>query len=112
GSAGGGRQRRRGASRRASAAILKRAPSAFVGPSPPRRVSSGAPAAVPAMIERIQTMTAPVVVTGAAGFIGMHTCRRLLRDGRRVVGIDNLNAYYDPRLKRARLATLEAQEGF
>ena len=57
-------------------------------------------------------MDAPVIVTGAAGFIGMHLCRRLLADGRRVVGIDNLNDYYDPRLKRARLATLGRSEGF
>ena len=57
-------------------------------------------------------MSFPVIVTGAAGFIGMHLCRRLLAEGRAVVGIDNLNDYYDPRLKRARLATLEAFEGF
>ena len=57
-------------------------------------------------------MSAPVIVTGAAGFIGMHLCRRLLADGRRVVGIDNLNDYYDPRLKRARLAALAGFEGF
>jgi UDP-glucuronate 4-epimerase len=57
-------------------------------------------------------MNSPVLVTGAAGFIGMHLCRRLLAEGRAVVGIDNLNDYYDPRLKRARLATLEAFEGF
>jgi len=58
------------------------------------------------------SMSSPVIVTGAAGFIGMHLCRRLLADGRAVVGIDNLNDYYDPRLKRARLATLEAVGGF
>jgi UDP-glucuronate 4-epimerase len=57
-------------------------------------------------------VSAPVIVTGAAGFIGMHLCRRLLADGRRVVGIDNLNDYYDPRLKRARLAALAGFEGF
>jgi len=57
-------------------------------------------------------MNAPVLVTGAAGFIGMHLCRRLLADGRAVVGIDNLNDYYDPRLKCARLAALADQEGF
>ncbi|RPH60510.1 MAG: NAD-dependent epimerase/dehydratase family protein, partial [Burkholderiales bacterium] len=57
-------------------------------------------------------MSSPVIVTGAAGFIGMHLCRRLLGDGRRVVGIDNLNDYYDPQLKRARLATLAGFEGF
>jgi UDP-glucuronate 4-epimerase len=48
----------------------------------------------------------PILVTGAAGFIGFHVARSLLADGRAVVGIDNLNAYYDPRLKEARLAEL------
>jgi UDP-glucuronate 4-epimerase len=48
----------------------------------------------------------PILVTGAAGFIGFHVARRLLEDGRDVVGIDNLNAYYDPKLKEARLAEL------
>jgi UDP-glucuronate 4-epimerase len=48
----------------------------------------------------------PVLVTGAAGFIGFHVCRRLLDAGVAVVGVDNLNAYYDPRLKRARLEIL------
>ncbi|NND44301.1 MAG: NAD-dependent epimerase/dehydratase family protein, partial [Xanthomonadales bacterium] len=44
-----------------------------------------------------------ILVTGAAGFIGFHLASRLLRDGHRVTGLDNLNAYYDPELKRARL---------
>ena len=48
----------------------------------------------------------PVLVTGAAGFIGFHVARRLLEAGRAVVGVDNLNAYYDPALKEARLAEL------
>ena len=47
-----------------------------------------------------------VLVTGTAGFIGMHTARRLLADGHSVVGIDSLNPYYDVALKRARLAQL------
>lgn len=47
-----------------------------------------------------------VLVTGAAGFIGMHTCLRLLARGEQVVGIDNLNDYYDPQLKRDRLSRL------
>jgi UDP-glucuronate 4-epimerase len=55
---------------------------------------------------------APVLVTGAAGFIGMHVCRALLQAGRPVVGIDNLNAYYDPQLKRDRIAQLEPLGGF
>jgi UDP-glucuronate 4-epimerase len=49
-----------------------------------------------------------VLVTGAAGFIGMHVARRLLAGGHAVIGIDNLNAYYDTRLKQARLAELAA----
>jgi UDP-glucuronate 4-epimerase len=53
-----------------------------------------------------------VVVTGAAGFIGMHTSLLLLARGDEVVGIDNLNDYYDVSLKEARLARLRAHEGF
>ena len=53
-----------------------------------------------------------VLVTGAAGFIGMHTVRALLDRGEQVIGIDNLNAYYDPALKQARLAELEGRNGF
>ena len=53
-----------------------------------------------------------ILVTGAAGFIGFHIARRLLEDGRPVVGIDNLNAYYDPKLKEARLAELGKLPGF
>ncbi len=55
---------------------------------------------------------ASILVTGAAGFIGFHLCRRLLDEGRAVVGLDNLNDYYDPDLKRARLALLEGRPGF
>jgi UDP-glucuronate 4-epimerase len=53
-----------------------------------------------------------ILVTGAAGFIGMHVCQLLLARGESVVGIDNLNDYYDPRLKQARLARLTAHAGF
>jgi UDP-glucuronate 4-epimerase len=49
----------------------------------------------------------PILVTGAAGFIGMHTTLRLLAKGESVVGIDNLNDYYDVTLKEARLARLQ-----
>jgi UDP-glucuronate 4-epimerase len=53
-----------------------------------------------------------LLVTGAAGFIGMHSCKRLLERGHEVFGIDNLNAYYDPALKRARLEQLRPFSGF
>ena len=53
-----------------------------------------------------------VLVTGAAGFIGYHVARALLARGETVVGIDNLNDYYAPALKRARLATLTGDAGF
>ena len=54
----------------------------------------------------------PVIVTGAAGFIGYHVARRLLDRGDEVVGIDNLNDYYDVSLKEARLARLTPCERF
>jgi UDP-glucuronate 4-epimerase len=54
----------------------------------------------------------PVLVTGAAGFIGFHVARRLLESGQAVIGIDNLNSYCDPALKRARLAELAPAKGF
>lgn len=54
----------------------------------------------------------PVLITGAAGFIGYHVAERYLAAGRPVIGIDNLNAYYDVGLKQARLARLEAHAGF
>jgi UDP-glucuronate 4-epimerase len=54
----------------------------------------------------------PVLVTGAAGFIGMHVSRELLARGEAVVGIDNLNDYYDPQLKRDRIAQLQPLAGF
>ncbi len=57
-------------------------------------------------------MSTPVLVTGAAGFIGYHLAERLLREGRRVVGLDNLNDYYNVSLKRARLAELQKHAGF
>ena len=53
-----------------------------------------------------------ILVTGAAGFIGMHASLRLLQRGDEVVGVDNLNDYYDVRLKQARLQQLTAFPGF
>jgi UDP-glucuronate 4-epimerase len=53
-----------------------------------------------------------ILVTGAAGFIGMHVCERLLERGERVTGVDNLNDYYDVRLKHARLERLTKYPGF
>jgi UDP-glucuronate 4-epimerase len=54
----------------------------------------------------------PVLVTGAAGFIGFCFARRLLESGRAVIGIDNVNHYYDPALKEARLAKLHEHPRF
>jgi UDP-glucuronate 4-epimerase len=54
----------------------------------------------------------PILVTGAAGFIGFHVARRLLAEGCTVVGLDNLNAYYDPALKAARLNILQGEARF
>jgi UDP-glucuronate 4-epimerase len=56
--------------------------------------------------------TDPVLVTGAAGFIGHATAHRLLERGERVIGIDIVNDYYDPALKEARLATFEGRNTF
>jgi UDP-glucuronate 4-epimerase len=53
-----------------------------------------------------------ILLTGAAGFIGYHVSRRLLEGGGEVVGVDNVNDYYDPALKEARLAMLRGMRGF
>lgn len=57
-------------------------------------------------------MTSPILVTGAAGFIGHAVSHRLLARGERVLGVDNVNDYYDPALKEARLATVAGIDGF
>jgi UDP-glucuronate 4-epimerase len=54
----------------------------------------------------------PILVTGAAGFIGFHVAQRLLQDGHDVVGVDSFTPYYDVALKEARFARLTAQSGF
>ena len=59
-----------------------------------------------------QTTEKTILVTGAAGFIGYHLSKRLLSSGYRVVGVDSMNDYYDPALKRARLGELTAFERF
>jgi UDP-glucuronate 4-epimerase len=56
--------------------------------------------------------TSSILITGAAGFIGFHLARRLCADGWTVYGLDNLNDYYDPALKEARLTQLEGFKNF
>ncbi len=53
-----------------------------------------------------------ILITGAAGFIGFHLTERLLTHGYRVIGVDNVNDYYDPRIKRRRLALVSAHKQF
>ena len=57
-------------------------------------------------------MREPILITGVAGFIGLHLARRFLADGWPVLGLDNLNDYYDPHLKRARVRELKDQPRF
>lgn len=54
----------------------------------------------------------PILVTGAAGFIGFHVARRLVEAGRDVIGVDNLSPYYDPKLKQARMQELAGAKNF
>jgi UDP-glucuronate 4-epimerase len=63
-------------------------------------------------VSRPESQGMRILVTGAAGFIGFHTTRALLDRGDEVIGLDNLNAYYDPTLKQARLAQLQGRNGF
>ncbi|HXC90239.1 MAG TPA: SDR family NAD(P)-dependent oxidoreductase, partial [Stellaceae bacterium] len=53
-----------------------------------------------------------ILVTGVAGFIGFHTAKALAERGERVIGVDNVNDYYDPRLKEARLEELRGRPSF
>jgi len=62
-------------------------------------------------VEKEETMKR-ILVTGAAGFIGFHLCKRLLEEGKEVTGIDNLNPYYDPKLKEDRLKILQDFKDF
>lgn len=66
----------------------------------------------PAAVDLHAVLKRPILVTGAAGFIGYHVAKRLLESGYQVVGVDSLNAYYDPRLKNARLLNLQASQAF
>ncbi len=59
-----------------------------------------------------QSATKIILVTGSAGFIGFHTAKKLLENGHIVIGADSFNDYYDPSLKKARNAILEAFEGY
>jgi UDP-glucuronate 4-epimerase len=84
----------------------------YAPPSTVGRAQTAAPRVDDAIAWKEATLHEPVLVTGAAGFIGMHVARRLLADGRDVVGVDNLNAYYDPQLKAARISELETSANF
>lgn len=53
-----------------------------------------------------------MIITGCAGFIGFHLCYRLLSEGNHIIGIDNINQYYDPTLKKARLEQLQSFKNF
>ena len=64
------------------------------------------------ILQRKTIVSEPVLVTGCAGFIGFHTAAKLLDMNRRVVGIDNVNAYYSQHLKRDRLSELAQRPGF
>lgn len=64
------------------------------------------------MGRRLATTSSPILITGAAGFIGFHVARKFLGRGVAVVGVDNLNAYYDTALKDARLALLRDSNRF
>ena len=52
------------------------------------------------------------LITGSAGFIGYHLVKRLCGEGKSVIGIDNINDYYDPKLKTDRLSSLENLDNF
>jgi UDP-glucuronate 4-epimerase len=96
-------------------------PTSIIGLRPHclRKINAGNRAATCALLnsrcylESVGARVAhPIIVTGAAGFIGHAVSRRLLAEGEKVIGIDNLNDYYDPKLKRARLETLLSLSDF
>ena len=63
-------------------------------------------------MSRFDSEKGPILVTGAAGFIGANVCRDLLEKGCHVVGVDNLNDYYDVALKQRRLELLNRHPNF
>ncbi|WP_035017037.1 NAD-dependent epimerase/dehydratase family protein [Caulobacter vibrioides] len=63
-------------------------------------------------MDQTPVIVPPVIVTGAAGFVGCHVAERLLERGETVIGVDVFNAYYDPALKEARAARLESRRGY
>src|SRR5688572_4218170 len=82
--------------------------------SPPRR-KGATPVAQAHLSDRLHAsnlLPMTILVTGAAGFLGMHVAKRLLQRGERVVGVDNMDAYYSLELKEARLAELEEDANF
>jgi UDP-glucuronate 4-epimerase len=78
----------------------------------PRRPAAATAKEIRLIALQLKRFFMTIVVTGAAGFIGHHLSSALLDSGRKVLGIDNLNDYYDVRLKHARLARLTARPGF
>ena len=81
-------------------------------PEPPHGRPKAASAPLGGSEPRAAGSVGVTLITGCAGFIGMHCAERLLARGETVVGIDNLNAYYDPALKEARLARLTPHPAF
>jgi UDP-glucuronate 4-epimerase len=76
----------------------------------PRTMAKQAAAAI--VTPRDAMSNQPILVTGVAGFIGFYVARQLMAEGHAVVGLDNLNAYYDPALKQSRLDMLLGQPNF
>jgi len=78
---------------------------------PPKTLDSGLRRNDEILVLDVNTAN-KILITGAAGFIGFHLSRRLLQEGQTILGVDNLNNYYDPALKKARLAILKKHRNF